>query len=119
MSLPHCGGVAWADYGADGTEAQWRINRLWLGQFGRYLPSVRTSTRGCRPIRPRRRDVARGVGWAAIASRAYKGEGDGRLRPRRSRFRAAPAADAGSRCATLAVRDAADPANARIMTSRW
>jgi len=69
------GGVDWADYGADGIEAQGDFNRPWLvGQFGSeflpLVPDVHARLQADPPARVA--DVACGVGWAAIAiARAY------------------------------------------------
>jgi 2-polyprenyl-3-methyl-5-hydroxy-6-metoxy-1,4-benzoquinol methylase len=69
------GGVAWADYGPDGIEAQGDFNRPWLvGSFGTELlpaiPGIHERLVADPPARVA--DVACGVGWAAIAiARAY------------------------------------------------
>jgi 2-polyprenyl-3-methyl-5-hydroxy-6-metoxy-1,4-benzoquinol methylase len=111
------GGVAWADYGADGIEAQGDFNRPWLvAQFGtEYLPSVSDVHARLQADPPARvADVACGVGWAAIAiARAYpKARVDGFDLDASSialaQRHAASAGVAGR--ATFAVRDAGDVA---------
>jgi 2-polyprenyl-3-methyl-5-hydroxy-6-metoxy-1,4-benzoquinol methylase len=69
------GGVAWADYGADGIEAQGDFNRPWLvHQFGtEFLPAVPDVHARLQADPPARvADVACGVGWAGISiAKAY------------------------------------------------
>lgn len=112
------GGVAWADYGTDGIEAQGDFNRPWLvAQFGsEYLPSVPDVHARLQANPPARvADVACGVGWAGIAiARAYpKVRVDGfdldEMSIALANKHAAQAGVAGR--ATFQVRDAADPAN--------
>jgi 2-polyprenyl-3-methyl-5-hydroxy-6-metoxy-1,4-benzoquinol methylase len=112
------GGVAWADYGADGIEAQGDFNRPWLvGQFGtEFLPSVPDVHARLQADPPARvADVACGVGWAGIAiARAYP-----KVRVDGFDFDASSIALANKHAAqagvadrvSFHVRDAADPAN--------
>ena len=111
------GGVAWADYGADGIEAQGDFNRPWLvGQFGtEYLPSVADVHARLQADPPARvADVACGVGWAAIAiARAYpKAKVDGfDLDASSIALARKHAADAGiAERVTFETRDAGDAA---------
>jgi len=112
------GGVAWADYGADGIEAQGDFNRPWLvHQFGaEYLPSVPDIHARLQADPPARvADVACGVGWAGIAiARAYpKVRVDGfDLDESSIALANRYAADAGLAArVSFQVRDAGDPAN--------
>jgi len=112
------GGVAWADYGADGIEAQGDFNRPWLvHQFGaEYLPSVPDVHARLQADPPARvADVACGVGWAGIAiARAYpKVRVDGfDLDGSSIALANRNAADAGlAGRVSFQVRDAGDPAN--------
>ena len=112
------GGVPWADYGADGIEAQGDFNRPWLvHQFGtEFLPSVPDVHARLQADPPARvADVACGVGWAGIAiARAYPKVGvDGFDFDESSIALAqgfAREAGLGDRV-SFQVRDAADPAN--------
>jgi len=112
------GGVAWADYGADGIEAQGDFNRPWLvHQFGtEFLPSVPDVHARLQADPPARvADVACGVGWAGIAiARAYpKARVDGFDFDESSIALARGfAREAGlSNRVAFHVRDAGDPAN--------
>ena len=71
------GGVEWADYGTDLTEAQGAFNRPWLveGFATAMLPAIRGVAERLAADPPARvADVACGVGWAGIAiARAYPG----------------------------------------------
>jgi len=115
------GGVPWADYGADGIEAQGDFNRPWLvRQFGtEYLPSIADLHARLQADPPARvADVACGVGWAAIAiARAYPNVTVDGFDLDESSIAIANkhAADAGvADRVKFAVRDAADPANAGV-----
>ena len=112
------GGVAWANYGADGIEAQGDFNRPWLvHQFGtEYLPSVPDVDARLQADPPARvADVACGVGWAGIAiARAYPNvRVDGfDLDPSSIALANDYAAEAGlADRVSFQVRDAGDPAN--------
>ena len=112
------GGVAWANYGADGIEAQGDFNRPWLvHQFGtEYLPSVPDVDARLQAAPPARvADVACGVGWAGIAiARAYPNvRVDGfDLDPSSIALANDYAAEAGlADRVSFQVRDAGDPAN--------
>lgn len=69
------GGVPWADFGADGIQAQGDFNRPWLlsslgSEYLPLIPDVHARLEGDPPAQVA--DFACGVGWASIAiARAY------------------------------------------------